>query len=314
MTRCSICIPAYNESEYITDCVVAAAADAGPNDEILVGDDASTDDTAAKVAQLADTIENVRLYSWAENVGQLATSQRLAERASGRYMIRVDADSNLRPGTVSAVCNQLANGAGVVYGKVSVANTEHLHPAACQLGKERGRANWHGGGCIGVERQAFMVAGGFEAMRQNVERELMFKAEGRVERLDAHGVESNFPVAWREWLPRKFNSGRVYLEECRDSPERFDPREVRGPAFWAGTAVLLATLPKVGLLAVSLFLVHHARDQPAIKRLSGKWSVAIAYPGYKLISGVARAVGVWTRLPTLLWLVAQNIGGDHAGH
>jgi cellulose synthase/poly-beta-1,6-N-acetylglucosamine synthase-like glycosyltransferase len=105
--RVSILIPARNEAAIIEATVRAALASRGASVEVLVGDDQSTDDTAAIVSGLAAGDPRLRLVpipplpeGW---TGKNHACARLAEAAQGTHLLFVDADVTLAPAAAAAL-------------------------------------------------------------------------------------------------------------------------------------------------------------------------------------------------------------------
>lgn len=103
----SICIPARNEAATIERCVRAAMGCAGPVKEIVVFDDASTDETPMILSGLAAEDERVRVIKgsglpegW---VGKPHACHQLAQHARGEVLLFVDADTFLEPAGASRV-------------------------------------------------------------------------------------------------------------------------------------------------------------------------------------------------------------------
>ncbi len=97
----SVLIPARNEAQNIEACLAAAQASRHPILEILVYDDASTDETAARVEAIASRDSRVRLIRGAELprgwAGKSHACHRLAEAARGEILAFIDADVRLQP-------------------------------------------------------------------------------------------------------------------------------------------------------------------------------------------------------------------------
>lgn len=105
--RVSILIPARNEAAVIATTVQAALASRGAAVDVLVGDDHSTDDTAAIVAAIAAEDPRLRLVpvpplpeGW---TGKNHACARLAEAASGTHLLFLDADVTLAPTAAAAL-------------------------------------------------------------------------------------------------------------------------------------------------------------------------------------------------------------------
>lgn len=117
----SVLIPARNEEANIRGAVTAALASRGVAVEVVVMDDASTDRTAAVVAEMAADDPRVRLEQapalppgW---TGKVHACQRLAERARGTHLLFVDADVRLEPEAAATLAGYAAaTGAALVSG------------------------------------------------------------------------------------------------------------------------------------------------------------------------------------------------------
>ena len=110
----SVVVPARNEAATIDACIDGALAQDYPDLEILVVDDCSTDDTAARVSARASADPRVHLVAgaglpegWAGK--PWALHQGIA-RARGEWFLLVDADTCLHPGAVTAVVDAARDG------------------------------------------------------------------------------------------------------------------------------------------------------------------------------------------------------------
>jgi len=111
-TLVSVLVPARDEAANIAACIEAALASTGVAVEIVVMDDASTDDTAAIVEALAARDPRVRLLQapllpagW---TGKVHACARLAEAARGTHLLFLDADVRLAPGAAAAMAGHAA--------------------------------------------------------------------------------------------------------------------------------------------------------------------------------------------------------------
>jgi dolichol-phosphate mannosyltransferase len=100
-TTVSAVIPARDEAARIGPCVVAARADPGVS-EVIVVDDESTDGTAAVAARAGARVIPGRSLppGW---VGKQWALQQGLEVASGEYVLTLDADARPRPGLAAAL-------------------------------------------------------------------------------------------------------------------------------------------------------------------------------------------------------------------
>lgn len=87
----------YNAADTIERAINSALAQAWPNLEVLVVDDASTDDSANRVAALAERHSNLRLIRHASNQGPGQARQSLLDNAAGAFVALFDDDDESAP-------------------------------------------------------------------------------------------------------------------------------------------------------------------------------------------------------------------------
>lgn len=118
----SILIPAFNHSA-TTDACLAAVAETLPPDfrgEILVIDDASSDDTPLMLSRWLARDSRVRVLRNEANLGFLDSCNRAAEEASGEILVFLNNDTLPRPGWLPPLLRVLTGipRAGAVGGKL----------------------------------------------------------------------------------------------------------------------------------------------------------------------------------------------------
>ena len=102
----SIVVPAFNEQDNVdalVEQVRFAVLGAGIAAELIVVDDGSTDDTAARVAALADDRPWLRVLRQGRRLGQSAAMYRGIQAARGRYLATLDADLQNDPADLPAM-------------------------------------------------------------------------------------------------------------------------------------------------------------------------------------------------------------------
>jgi len=116
----SVLIPAYNYGAYLDECLdsVFAQEDAPPF-EVIVVDDASTDDTANRLARRADA--RLQVITHERNQGHARTINEALRLARGRYISRIDPDDRYRPRFMTLTVGALDTDAsvGLAYGDVA---------------------------------------------------------------------------------------------------------------------------------------------------------------------------------------------------
>jgi hypothetical protein len=100
----SVIIPARDEGEVISKCIESLLVQTHSNQEIIVVDDSSTDNTRDVVSSLAKKDSRVRLVSAGSKpegwVGKSWPCWKGYEHSSGSYLLFIDADSALGQSTV----------------------------------------------------------------------------------------------------------------------------------------------------------------------------------------------------------------------
>ncbi|MFG6502973.1 glycosyltransferase family 2 protein [Microbacterium sp. P05] len=114
----SVIVPCYNYADYVAAAIGSALTQTGVEVDVIVVDDASTDDSAAIVAELARRDPRVRLLRHALNAGPVDTFNDGLALARGDYLVRLDADDLLTPGSLerSTALAETHPSVGLVYG------------------------------------------------------------------------------------------------------------------------------------------------------------------------------------------------------
>ena len=98
----SICVPTFNRARYL-DCLLADLAanigELGLSYELLIGDNASEDDTADVVGAYAGNLA-IGYFRRPENIGAHRNISQLFEAARGKYLVYVADDDLLLPGSL----------------------------------------------------------------------------------------------------------------------------------------------------------------------------------------------------------------------
>lgn len=91
----SVCMPAYNASRWIREAVESAVAQTYSNLEIIVADNASTDDTVAVVESISDP--RIRIERSARTISPGANHNRVIAQSRGEFVKLLHADDLLMP-------------------------------------------------------------------------------------------------------------------------------------------------------------------------------------------------------------------------
>jgi glycosyltransferase involved in cell wall biosynthesis len=107
----SICIPTYNRAEMVGDAIQSALAQTYPAIEVLVVDNASTDETPEVVASLADP--RLRFVRNEKNLGLFGNFNRCIALARGSLIHILHSDDTIPPGFTRACVDVLLAHPGV---------------------------------------------------------------------------------------------------------------------------------------------------------------------------------------------------------
>ncbi len=105
--RVSLCIPAYNHGRFLRASIGSALAQSFAQTEIVVSDNASTDDTAAIAREFAASDARVRYEPVAEHLPMDANFNRCLALARGEYIKFLAADDMLEPHCVERLLEAL---------------------------------------------------------------------------------------------------------------------------------------------------------------------------------------------------------------
>jgi hypothetical protein len=121
MTRISFIMPSFNRADYIAESIESVLAQMHRDDELVIVDDGSTDDTESAVAPYLGRLRYVRQ----DNAGKSVALNRALAMTSGKYVWICDDDDLLLPGAVEALVDAIASsGADMAFGRYTRFRTE----------------------------------------------------------------------------------------------------------------------------------------------------------------------------------------------
>jgi glycosyltransferase involved in cell wall biosynthesis len=163
--KISVIIPAYNAALSIEKALQSVLSQRGPAFEVLIGDDASKDNTR-KCLKSYSGDPRVKIFIFRKNQGPGVTRNKLAARARGKYISFCDADDRMLPGNLAAFSKILDRNpsVGVAYGDL------WLQPKRGKASIKRRftAGSWDlMGGCFAnggtmIRKSLFKKAGGFK--------------------------------------------------------------------------------------------------------------------------------------------------------
>ncbi|MFZ2164000.1 MAG: glycosyltransferase [Propionibacteriaceae bacterium] len=103
----SVCMATWNGAAWVEEQLQSILDQLAPTDEIVVVDDASSDDTCDVVAAVGDP--RIRLVTRSDNWGYVRTFEQALGLARGEYLLLADQDDVWLPGRVEAMVAALAD-------------------------------------------------------------------------------------------------------------------------------------------------------------------------------------------------------------
>lgn len=183
--RYSIVITAHNQSRFAVEAVESALRCAGGRAEIIVVDDASSDDTPEVLRKYGERIQFVPLKT---NLGASGARNAGAARATGPYVLFLDGDDVLLPWALDVYdCIIEAKGPKIILSKMAWFDEEVALPGMEQWPRqiliaeyehlvEKDRNYQPGASAIVIERDALRMVDGWSAGHNMVEDiDLMLK-------------------------------------------------------------------------------------------------------------------------------------------
>lgn len=103
--RVSVCMATYNGARYVEEQLFSILEQLGPDDEVVIIDDASPDSTVDVITAIGDP--RIRLERAAANRGYVRTFEAALRAARGRFLLLADQDDVWLPGRVDAMTRSL---------------------------------------------------------------------------------------------------------------------------------------------------------------------------------------------------------------
>ncbi|MBT2531845.1 glycosyltransferase [Arthrobacter sp. ISL-48] len=103
--RVSVCLASYRGSRYIKEQLDSILAQLGPDDEVVIVDDASPDDTVAQIRTFEDS--RIRLLEAKINKGYVKSFEQAILACNGGFILLADQDDVWMPGRLELMVSAL---------------------------------------------------------------------------------------------------------------------------------------------------------------------------------------------------------------
>jgi glycosyltransferase involved in cell wall biosynthesis len=103
----SVIVPCFNHGQFLEGCIDSVLEQGYEPIEVIVVDDASTDETTINALTEIESRTGVSVIRLAHNSGPSAARNAAISRARGRYVLPLDTDNLLLPGALASLVGQL---------------------------------------------------------------------------------------------------------------------------------------------------------------------------------------------------------------
>lgn len=212
----SVCIAHYNGSELIDACIASVREQAGDIAcEIIVHDDASTDDSAAHIREKHP---DVRLIASPANVGFCVANNRMAAAAHGDCLLLLNNDATLLPDALQSLLAEATR-----LGRLAILTLPQYDAATGELldigsrldpflnpvpnrDPARGEVGTVHGACLWLPRALWQELGGFPEWFGSVGEDLYLCCRAR---LAGHLVRALGTSGYRHRVGQSFGGGKL---------------------------------------------------------------------------------------------------------
>ena len=168
----SVLMTSFNRENYIAFSIKSVLDSSFKDFELIILDDASTDNTFKIANSFAEFDNRIRLYRNENNLGDYPNRNKVASFAIGKYLKYLDSDDLIYPWALEVMVNRMENHPNVGWGLCSMeANKDLIFPF--ELTPEKAyEYNYLGPGLFKrsplssiIKREVFDAVGGFKPIR-----------------------------------------------------------------------------------------------------------------------------------------------------
>ncbi len=118
--KVTVCIPTFNQADYIEHTIRSCTKQTIKPFEIIVSNDCSTDDTAKVLDLLSAEINSLKVINQSKNIGMVANTDAVLRAAVTDYIVKLDSDDYLAPTYIEKLSGLLDRypSAGYAHGAV----------------------------------------------------------------------------------------------------------------------------------------------------------------------------------------------------
>ena len=223
----SVCVANYNGGGLVLDCLASVfAQEGGFTLEVLVHDDASTDDSLKDIRR---HYPDARILASETNCGFCISNNRMVEASRGRFVLLLNNDAVLRPGSVQRLVEFSRDGhGGDIAGLPQYSMTDGMLvdrgyrtdpflnpiPVLETATHEVGVAT---GACLWIPRTTWNAVGGFPPWFESVAEDIFVCMAARVQ---GHRVFVLDQPGFDHWVGKNLGGGKLVAGRLRTTARR----------------------------------------------------------------------------------------------
>lgn len=120
VSQVAICIPTYNQDQYLPESVGSACQQTYPHVEVWVSDDASTDITHEAMTALCRQFPQIHYHRHPQNLGIATNVNWLLRQPQAEFIVRLDSDDVLHPHYVETLLKLMTKYSNAGYAHAAV--------------------------------------------------------------------------------------------------------------------------------------------------------------------------------------------------
>ncbi|MFZ5649815.1 MAG: glycosyltransferase family 2 protein [Bacillota bacterium] len=113
--KLSICIPTYNRARFIGEAIESVISQATEEVEIVVSDNASTDNTEEIINRYRAVFPRIKYFRWPENMGPDRNFLKVVELAEGEYCWFLGSDDKIENGSIEKIIKEINKESADIY-------------------------------------------------------------------------------------------------------------------------------------------------------------------------------------------------------
>jgi glycosyltransferase involved in cell wall biosynthesis len=192
----SVCIPVFNGAEFIYECIQSVLTQSFEDIELLIVDNASTDNTIDICSAFSD--RRMRIHRGVSNIGAHANFKKCFELARSELVILLPCDDLLEPGSLAALAPPLLAipDAGMAFGRTKVIDS---------AGETLSEPSFAESGFLSPEQALCFIADKFNPIQHPLVRKTYYFEQGGFQK--KYGCFLDIPL----WISITCSSKAIYL-------------------------------------------------------------------------------------------------------